>query len=116
MFNSGRSLGSVSAVDDVSRLTSERFRRMSPGNQEKLPPVDATGLPPGPRWPVLLQTAALLRFRHRLHPYLHRKYGDAFTVRLAPGGRPLVFLTRPEDAKEIFAGDPEVFHAGKANA
>ena len=105
----------MSALDDVGRLTSERFRRMSPGNQEKLPPVEAAGLPPGPRWPVLLQTAALLRFRHRLHPYLHRKYGDVFTLRIAPGGRPLVMCTRPEHAKEIFAGDPEVFHAGKAN-
>ena len=27
-----------------------------------------------------------------------------------------MFFTRPEHAKEIFAGDPEVFHAGKANA
>jgi len=33
-----------------------------------------------------------------------------------PKGRPLVFFTRPEHAKEIFAGDPEVFHAGKGNA
>src|SRR6478735_2342431 len=66
---------------------------MSPGNRDtkdKLPPVDMTGLPPGPRWPVLLQTAGLLRFRHRFHPYLRRKYGDVFTVRLAPGGRPTV--------------------------
>lgn len=101
---------------DVSRLTAERFRRMSPGNQGRLPRVEAGTLPPGPRWPVLVQTAALLRFRHRLHPYLQRRFGDAFTLRLAPGGRPLVFLTRPEDAKEIFAGDPEVFHAGKGNA
>src|SRR5215218_9768113 len=105
----------MATLDDVSRLTDERFRRMSPGNGPKLPPVDMTGLPPGPRWPVLLQTAALLRFRHWFHPYLRRRYGDVFTVRLAPGGRPLVFFTRPEHAKEIFAGDPEVFHAGKAN-
>jgi cytochrome P450 len=105
----------VSTLDDVGELTSERFRRMSPGNGPQLPPVDPTGLPPGPRWPVLLQTAALLRFRHWFHPYLRRRYGDVFTVRLAPGGRPLVFFTRPEHAKEIFAGDPEVFHAGKAN-
>ena len=27
-----------------------------------------------------------------------------------------MFFTRPEHAKEIFAGDPEIFHAGKANA
>ena len=64
---------------------------------------------------MLAQTAGLLRFRHWFHPYLHKRYGDAFTVRLAPGGRPLVFFTRPEHAKEIFAGDPEIFHAGKAN-
>ena len=39
-----------------------------------------------------------------------------FTVRLMPEGRPLVVFTRPEHVKEIFAGDPEVFHAGKGNA
>ena len=33
-----------------------------------------------------------------------------------PGGRPLVLFARPEHAKEIFAGDPAVFHAGKGNA
>ena len=27
-----------------------------------------------------------------------------------------MLFTRPEHAKEIFAGDPEVFHAGKGNA
>ena len=63
-----------------------------------------------------MQTVALLRFRHWFHPYLHKKYGDIYTVRLMPKGRPLVFFTRPEHAKEIFAGDPEIFHAGKGNA
>jgi cytochrome P450 family 135 len=106
----------MTAVDDVSALTAERFRRMSPDNQAKLPPVDARALPPGPHWPVLVQTAGLLRFRHRFHPYMRRRYGDVFTVRLAPGGRPLVLFTRPEHAKEIFAGDPEVFYAGRANS
>ncbi len=101
---------------DVDQLTEQRFRRMSFIGGSSLPPVDMTGLPPGPRWPVLVQSAGLLRFRHWFHPYLHRRYGDVFTVRLVPGGRPLVFFTRPEHAKEIFAGDPEVFHAGKANA
>ncbi len=105
----------MTSLDDVDQLTAARFRKMSPGNGPKLPPVDTTGLPPGPRWPVLLQTASLLRFRHRFIPYLHRRYGDAFTIRIAPGGRPLVIVTRPEQAREVFAGDPEVFHAGKAN-
>ena len=63
-----------------------------------------------------MQTIALLRFRHWFHPYLHQKYGDIYTVRLMPKGRPLVFFTKPEHAKEIFAGDPEIFHAGKGNA
>ena len=63
----------MATLDDVSELTSERMRRMSPGNQGRLPPVDRTGLPPGPRWPVLVQTAGLLRFRHRFQPYMRRR-------------------------------------------
>ncbi|QWZ10730.1 cytochrome P450 [Nocardioides panacis] len=79
----------------------------------RVPPRD---LPPGPRWPSLLQSIALVRFRHRFVPALHRRYGDVFTVRIMPKGSALVLFTRPEHAKEIFAGDPEVFHAGKGNA
>ncbi len=74
------------------------------------------GLPPGPRLPALVQTVGLLKFRHRFVPALRRRYGDTFTVRLIPRGRPLVLFTRPEHAREIFAGDPQVFHAGKGNA
>lgn len=101
---------------DVSELTERRFKRMTLIGGDSPPPVDLTGLPDGPKWPALMQTAALLRFRHWFHPWLHKKYGDTFTVRLVPRGRPLVFFTRPEHTKEIFAGDPEIFHAGKANA
>lgn len=107
----------MATVDEsVTRLTEQRFERMRPFGGEAPPPADFRGLPPGPRWPALLQSAGLLRFRHRFVPWLHRRYGDVFTVRLIPGGRPLVLFTRPEHAKEIFAGDPEVFHAGKGNA
>ncbi len=109
-----RSVRTVSST--TSDPTAQRFEHMSFLGGDSLPPVDLTGLPPGPRWPVLAQSAALLRFRHRFHPYLHRTYGDVYTVRLIPGGRPLVFFTRPEHVKEIFAGDPEVFHAGKGNS
>ncbi len=80
------------------------------------PRIPRRALPPGPRWPALVQTIALMRFRHQFHPYLHKKYGEVFTVRLIPGGRPLVLFTTPEVTKEIFAGDPAVFHAGKGNA
>ena len=108
--------GVATVEHDVSELTERRFARMRPFGGESPPPVDTTGLPPGPSWPVIAQSAGLLRFRHRFVPYLHRKYGDAFTVRILPGGRPLVLFTRPEHAREIFAGDPEVFHAGKGNS
>src|SRR4051794_13525064 len=101
---------------DTRALTQHRFDRMTLAGGGALPAVDLEGLPDGPSWPALVQTVALLRFRHWFHPYLHRTYGDIYTVRLLPKGRPLVFFTRPEHAKEIFAGDPEVFHAGKGNA
>jgi cytochrome P450 len=101
---------------DTADLTARRFERMRPFGGEPGPPVDSTGLPPGPHWPVWMQSVGLLRFRHRFVPHLWRRYGDVFTVRIVPGGRPLVLFTRPEHAKEIFAGDPEVFHAGKGNA
>jgi cytochrome P450 len=101
---------------DTADLTARRFERMRPFGGEPGPAVDPTGLPPGPRWPVWMQSVGLLRFRHRFVPHMWRRYGDVFTVRIVPGGRPLVLFTRPEHAKEIFAGDPEVFHAGKGNA
>jgi cytochrome P450 len=101
---------------DTRALTAQRFDRMSLDGVSKLPPVDTTGLPPGPPWPALAQTIALFRFRHWFHPWLRRNYGPAFTIHMLPGGRPFVLFTRPEDIKEIFAGDPEVFHAGKGNA
>ena len=101
---------------DTRALTQQRFERMTLAGGDKLPAVDMAGLPAGPSWPAFVQTVALLRFRHWFHPWLHKKYGDVYTVRLMPKGRPLVFFTRPEHAKEIFAGDPEVFHAGKGNA
>jgi cytochrome P450 len=102
---------------DTRALTQQRFERMTlAGGGDGLGAVSTEGLPPGPTWPATVQTVALLRFRHWFHPYLHRKYGDIYTVRLMPKGRPLVFFTRPEHAKEIFAGDPAIFHAGKGNA
>ncbi len=96
-------------------VTDDRFARMKPdkAGARKIPAAD---LPPGPRLPALLQSMLLMRFRHQFIPAMHRRYGDVFTVRLVPKAAPLVLFTRPEHTKEIFAGDPEVFHAGKGNA
>src|SRR3954447_19371977 len=96
-------------------VTDDRFAKMTPGSTARTH-VRATELPPGPQWPPLLQSVALIRFRHRFVPAMHKRYGDVFTVRTMPKGTALVLFTGPEHAKEIFAGDPEVFHAGKANA
>ncbi|WP_392543455.1 cytochrome P450 [Oryzobacter telluris] len=78
--------------------------------------LDPALLPPGPRWPRLVQSVGLLRFRHRFVPWLHRRYGDVFTVRILPSPRATVLFTRPDAIRDIFAGDPEVFHAGEANS
>ena len=97
-------------------VTDDRFEKMKPFNAGMAAKIPARDLPPGPRWPSLLQSIALVRFRHRFVPAMHRRYGDVFTVRIMPKGSALVLFTRPEHAKEIFAGDPEIFHAGKGNA
>jgi cytochrome P450 len=44
-----------------------------------------------------------------------RRYGETFTMRLA-GLPPFVVFTNPADIKEIFTGNPEIFHAGSANS
>jgi cytochrome P450 len=97
-------------------LTERRFQRMRPLPASDAPQITSSELPPGPRWPALLQSIGLLRFRHQFIPALHRRYGEVFSIRILPQGRRLVVFNRPEHVKEIFAGDPEVFHAGKGNA
>src|SRR3954451_9268808 len=97
-------------------VTARRFAKMRPVPLVDAPPVDRAELPPGPHLHGLLQSIGLLRFRHHFVPYLRRRYGDVFSIKILPEGRHLVVFNRPEHVKEIFAGDPEVFHAGKGNA
>ena len=97
--------------------TLERMEKMS----ERLvtsrsAPVERSSLPPGPRWHPLLQSIGLMRFRHRFIPWARRKYGEPFTTSVVPENRYLVIFHNPEAVKEIFAGDPEIFHAGKGNS
>ena len=44
----------------------------------------------------------------------HDRYGDMFTVRLAYEGI-WVMLADPAAVKQVFTGDPKVFHAGEGN-
>ena len=101
---------------DVDPRTEARFERMRPLSQGVSVRVAPSDVPAGPTYPGLLQSIALMRFRHQWIPHLHRKYGDVFSIRILPEGRWLVVFNRPEHVREIFAGDPEIFHAGKGNA
>src|SRR5258708_5672713 len=77
-------------------------------------PTAARGLPPGPRMLPIAQSASWV---FRPIPFItsgRAEFGDTFTMRLA-GLPPLVVLSRPSDIKEVFTGDPDVFHAGSAN-
>jgi cytochrome P450 len=50
-------------------------------------------------------------------PWLERcraRYGDVFTLNIAQEGE-WVILGDPEHVKQVFTGDPGVFHAGEAN-
>ena len=73
----------------------------------------APQLPPGPSSHPVVQ---LLRYSFTPLQYLEdcARYGDTFTFRLAGFGT-LVMLTRPEDIREAFRGDPSVLHAGEGN-
>jgi cytochrome P450 len=73
-----------------------------------------TSLPPGPHAPPLWQ---LFRYSLTPLPFLEgcaRRYGEAFTIRLAGYGR-LVILSAPETVREVFRGDPHVLHSGEGN-
>jgi cytochrome P450 len=45
---------------------------------------------------------------------MSRRYGDFFTVRFMIGE--VVFVADPQVIKQVFRGDPDVFHAGEGNA
>ena len=97
-------------------VTQERFDKMRPVPKGRGPRLTADMLPPGPRAPALVQSIGLLGFRHQFVPAMKRRYGNVFSLRLLPESRWLVVFHKPEVVKEIFAGDPAAFHAGKGNA
>ena len=57
----------------------------------------------------------MLRFGPRFVAACTRRYGSAFTLRVATMGT-MVYLTDPADIKTVFAGDPSIYHAGEANS
>jgi len=68
-------------------VTDERFAKMKPFNAGRVPRIPTGRLPPGPHWPSLLQSIALVRFRHQFVPAMHRRYGDLVPVVLVDGAQ-----------------------------
>jgi cytochrome P450 len=71
-------------------------------------------LPAGPRMPVALQTAIWVRRAQWFLAQCAARFGDTFTLRIAQEGT-WVILTNPDHIKQVFTGDPRVFHAGEGN-
>ena len=72
-------------------------------------------LPPGPRWPVPVQSLA---WWTRPVPFVERcraRYGKRFTVRLA-GTPPMVNISDPAEIKEAMLAPPDVLHPGEGAA
>jgi cytochrome P450 family 135 len=71
-------------------------------------------LPPGPPLPRAVQTAFWSRQARRLSYACQDRYGDIFTLKIIHEGT-WVMLGSPELVKQVFTGDPRVFHAGEGN-
>jgi cytochrome P450 len=75
----------------------------------------ARGLPPGPRL-----TAPIAAVHFVLDPlgnvrWFARRYGPVARTRF-PGFGLMIYVSEPELVKQLFTGDPAVFHAGEATA
>jgi cytochrome P450 len=74
----------------------------------------APSFPPGPAAPRLLQTMRWLARPAAMLEDCARRYGDMFTLRITHEGI-WVFISDPDAVRQVFKGDPRVFHAGEAN-
>jgi cytochrome P450 len=71
-------------------------------------------LPPGPPLPRIAQTAIWSRQARRMLFSCQDRYGDVFRLKIAYEGT-WVILADPDAVKQVFTGDPRVFHAGEGN-
>jgi cytochrome P450 family 135 len=89
------------AADTATRPAELDERRST---DRAAPALDA--LPPGPRLPLVVQTARLMA---RPVPFLEdcrRRFGDTFSARLLRAGR-MVFISDPASLKRLFSADRE---------
>ncbi len=69
-------------------------------------------LPPGPR-SALLSALRMVRDPIGYLAGLQRRFGDVFSMPFPSLGR-MVYVTDPDAIKQIFTGDPALFHSGEA--
>jgi cytochrome P450 family 135 len=79
------------------------------------PSPPRAALPPGPRAPALLQALRMSRDPIGYAMQIHRRFGEPFTLK-SPGFGTSVLFSSPDLIGPILTGDPNVFHAGLANA
>jgi cytochrome P450 len=72
-------------------------------------------LPPGPVWPMPIQTLLAAFFTERFTGYCLRHFDSLVTLRVAGLGT-FVSVFDPELIKTVFTGDPGQWLAGRANA
>ncbi len=77
------------------------------------PPV-VSGLPPSPRMGRPLQTLIWSRRAQWMLEQCRARFGPMFTLDIAYEGT-WVVLSDPDAVKQVFTGDPRVFHAGEGN-
>jgi cytochrome P450 family 135 len=71
-------------------------------------------LPPGPRLPAAVQSAAWFAQPWKFMDRCAEHYGDMFTLKPL-GEQPWVMVSHPDVVKEVFNGPPELLHAGEGN-
>lgn len=75
--------------------------------------MPAHKLPNGPQtYPWLQKLQWLIRTNEYLEECIQR-YGDIFTLRIAPGSAPHVFISKPQAIQEIFVADSKQLDSGK---
>src|SRR5699024_4334005 len=106
----GRSVISCTLICPPAPASPHSSRPSSPSRR---PARCSPALPAPP--PLPPQACLTLAAPSALSPRAARRYGVPFTLRLPPAGRRVVAVASPGDLKDVFAGSPSVFHAGKGN-
>ncbi|MGE2729085.1 cytochrome P450 [Mycolicibacterium vaccae] len=75
---------------------------------------DPVRLPPGPRWPKLVQGAVVLTLRYQSIEALGRKFGPSFTLRLPALGDAVV-VSDPTLVKDLFSTSRDLIGRPKQN-